>query len=169
MGWWCISSFQRKVQGQMPSSGTSPRYSRRSVPAFVQARKQLAPNGRIACGRLWIGRIDPFNSSLFGVDILDPYQNVDGGERYQNKQYRTFGSWRLGSTAYNAGLWVVKKYGGVSPFKETLNYVKVIWGSWPRLHLAIHCSIGCHFFTSWVSCIYEGTMCQFHQPPLQNA
>ena len=30
--------------------------------------------------------------------------------------------------AYNAGPGAVKKHGGVPPYRETQNYVKVIWG-----------------------------------------
>ena len=76
-----------------------------------------------------MAQLIPSTARYLGVDIRDPYQNVDGGARYLKEQYRTFGSWRLALAAYNAGPGVVKKYGGVPPFKETRNYVKVIWGS----------------------------------------
>ena len=71
----------------------------------------------------------PFTARKLGVDPHDPAQNLDGGARYLSQQYRTFGSWRLALAAYNAGPEAVRKYGGVPPYKETRNYVRVIWGS----------------------------------------
>ncbi|MEM1353232.1 MAG: lytic transglycosylase domain-containing protein, partial [Pseudomonadota bacterium] len=51
------------------------------------------------------------------------------GARYLRKQYDEFRSWRLALAAYNAGPGAVKKHGGVPPFRETRNYVRVILGS----------------------------------------
>jgi soluble lytic murein transglycosylase-like protein len=61
-----------------------------------------------------------------GVDVRAPYKDFDGAARYLKKQYCVFGSWRLALAAYKAGPGAVKKYGGVPPFRETRNYVKVI-------------------------------------------
>ena len=71
----------------------------------------------------------PATARSLGVDRTDPYQNLDGGARYLRMQYEEFKTWRLALAAYNAGPQAVKKYGGVPPFKETQNYVRIIWGS----------------------------------------
>ncbi|MEJ6746872.1 MAG: lytic transglycosylase domain-containing protein, partial [Yoonia sp.] len=56
-------------------------------------------------------------------------QNLEGGAQYLRRQYETFGTWRLALAAYNAGPGAVERYNGVPPYKETQNYVRIIWGS----------------------------------------
>ena len=80
-------------------------------------------------GAYGLAQLMPATARALGVDRKDPAENLEGGARYLKQQYRTFGSWRLALAAYNAGPGAVKKYDGVPPFKETRNYVKVIWGS----------------------------------------
>jgi len=80
-------------------------------------------------GAIGLAQLMPQTARVLGVNPHDPRQNLEGGARYLAEQYRTFGSWRLALAAYNAGPGVVQKYGGVPPFKETRNYVKVILGS----------------------------------------
>lgn len=80
-------------------------------------------------GAIGLAQLMPGTAALLGVDPHDPRQNLDGGARYLAQQYRAFRSWRLALAAYNAGPKAVEKYGGVPPYKETTNYVKVIWGS----------------------------------------
>jgi soluble lytic murein transglycosylase-like protein len=71
----------------------------------------------------------PATARSLGVNPHDPKQNLDGGARYLKMQYNTFRSWRLALAANNAGPGAVKKHGGVPPYRETRNYVKIIWGS----------------------------------------
>ena len=80
-------------------------------------------------GALGLAQLMPQTAALLRVDPMDPAENLEGGARYLAQQYRKFGSWRLALAAYNAGPEAVEKYGGVPPYKETQNYVKVIWGS----------------------------------------
>lgn len=80
-------------------------------------------------GAYGLAQLMPATARALGVDRKDPAENLEGGARYLKQQYRTFGSWRLALAAYNAGPGAVKKYNGVPPYKETRNYVKVIWGS----------------------------------------
>ncbi|SMC43717.1 Transglycosylase SLT domain-containing protein [Primorskyibacter flagellatus] len=79
-------------------------------------------------GAIGLAQLMPFTARKLRVDPHDPAQNLEGGARYLKQQYATFGSWRLALAAYNAGPGAVQKYGGVPPYKETRNYVKVIWG-----------------------------------------
>ncbi len=79
-------------------------------------------------GALGLAQLMPATARTLGVDPHDPAQNLSGGARYLARQFKEFGSWRLALAAYNAGPGAVRKYGGVPPYAETKNYVKVIWG-----------------------------------------
>ena len=80
-------------------------------------------------GAIGLAQLMPGTARKLGVNPHDPYENLEGGARYLKLQYGKFKSWRLALAAYNAGPGAVEKYGGVPPYKETRNYVKVIWGS----------------------------------------
>ncbi|MBY6089463.1 lytic transglycosylase domain-containing protein [Pseudooceanicola sp. 502str34] len=79
-------------------------------------------------GALGLAQLMPDTARHLAVDPMDPEQNLEGGARYLARQYRDFGNWRLALAAYNAGPEAVRKYGDIPPYKETQNYVKVIWG-----------------------------------------
>lgn len=79
-------------------------------------------------GAVGLAQLMPGTARQLGVDPRDPAQNLDGGARYLALQHRKFGSWRLALAAYNAGPGAVEKHGGVPPFRETRNYVRVILG-----------------------------------------
>jgi soluble lytic murein transglycosylase-like protein len=58
-----------------------------------------------------------------GVDRENPIENISGGANYLDLKYREFGNWQLALAAYNAGAGAVQKYGGIPPYRETINYV----------------------------------------------
>jgi Transglycosylase SLT domain len=70
----------------------------------------------------------PATSRSMGVkNPRDPQQNIMGGTKYISQMLRMFGgNTKLGLAAYNAGPGNVKKYGGIPPFKETQNYVRIV-------------------------------------------
>lgn len=96
---------------------------------LVNQESRWNPNAKSHKGAIGLAQLMPFTARSLGVNAYDPYENLEGGARYLKQQYRTFGSWRLALAAYNAGPGAVRKYGGVPPYRETQNYVKVIWGS----------------------------------------
>lgn len=96
---------------------------------LIQQESGWNPRAKSHKGALGLAQLMPQTARTLGVNPNDPRQNLEGGARYLRQMYNKFGSWRLALAAYNAGPGAVAKYGGVPPYKETKNYVKVIWGS----------------------------------------
>ncbi|WP_299150213.1 lytic transglycosylase domain-containing protein [uncultured Tateyamaria sp.] len=96
---------------------------------LVQQESGWNAKARSHKGAYGLAQLMPATARGLGVDPKVPAENLEGGARYLKQQYAEFGSWRLALAAYNAGPGAVKKYNGVPPFKETRNYVKIIWGS----------------------------------------
>ncbi|MCX8952636.1 lytic transglycosylase domain-containing protein [Ruegeria sp. NA] len=95
---------------------------------LVQQESGWNPQAKSHKGALGLAQLMPQTAELLGVNPHDPKQNLEGGARYLSWQYRKFKSWPLALAAYNAGPDAVEKHGGIPPYKETQNYVKVIWG-----------------------------------------
>ena len=96
---------------------------------LVQQESGWNATARSNKGAYGLAQLMPATARTLGVDRKDPVENLDGGAKYLKQQYLTFGNWRLALAAYNAGPGAVKKHGGVPPYRETRNYVRVIWGS----------------------------------------
>jgi len=131
--WGTAKVYDGRYEGQYLEMAKSAAM-RHGVPAdlflrLVQQESGWNANALSHKGAIGLAQLMPQTAALLGVNPHDPYQNLDGGARYLAQQYRTFNSWRLALAAYNAGPKAVEKYGGVPPYKETTNYVKVIWGS----------------------------------------
>ncbi|WP_102108126.1 lytic transglycosylase domain-containing protein [Oceaniglobus roseus] len=96
---------------------------------LVQQESGWNPNAVSPKGALGLAQLMPETARRLGVDPGDPRQNLEGGARYLRRQFEAFKTWRLALAAYNAGPAAVQKHGGVPPYRETMNYVQVIWGS----------------------------------------
>ncbi|MEM9349315.1 MAG: lytic transglycosylase domain-containing protein [Pseudomonadota bacterium] len=134
---------------QVPSLANVPRYDGRYNGPYLNIARRVArqngipedlflrlvqqesgwnPKARSHKGAYGLAQLMPATARYLRVDPTDPQQNLEGGARYLAEQYRKFGSWRLALAAYNAGPHRVEQYGGVPPFKETQNYVRIILG-----------------------------------------
>ena len=97
---------------------------------LVQQESGWNQRAKSHAGAMGLAQLMPATARYLGVrDVWDPYQNLDGGARYLREQYESFGSWPLALAAYNAGPEAVRRHGGVPPYRETRDYVRIIWGS----------------------------------------
>ncbi|MCB1395277.1 MAG: lytic transglycosylase domain-containing protein [Rhodobacter sp.] len=96
---------------------------------LVHQESRWNPNAVSPAGARGLAQLMPETASRLGVNPDDPAQNLEGGARYLRMMYDRFGSWRLALAAYNAGPGAVEQHGGVPPFAETTDYVRIILGA----------------------------------------
>ncbi|SHI45229.1 Transglycosylase SLT domain-containing protein [Palleronia salina] len=127
-----VQRFTGKYRGEyLPVARASAR--KHGIPEdlflrLVQQESGWNPNAVSHKGAIGLAQLMPGTAARLKVDPRRPRQNLDGGARYLRQQYDTFKSWRLALAAYNAGPGAVQKHGGVPPYRETMNYVKIILG-----------------------------------------
>jgi soluble lytic murein transglycosylase-like protein len=102
--------------------------------ALISQESRFNPRAVSPVGALGLGQLMPGTASSLGVnDPFDVTDNLNGTIRYLSSMLKRYGHLSLALAAYNAGPGNVSKYGGVPPFRETQNYVKVIWKRYARL------------------------------------
>jgi soluble lytic murein transglycosylase-like protein len=95
---------------------------------LVKQESGFNPNAGSSAGARGLTQLMPGTASGLGVaNILDPVQNLNGGAKYLKQQLDTFGGdVTKALAAYNAGPGAVQRFGGVPPYSETQNYVRIV-------------------------------------------
>lgn len=119
-----VGKYASIIRSAAARFGVSPAL----VAGIIKQESKFNPNARSPVGATGLMQLMPATSRSMGVkNPRDPQQNIMGGTKYISQMLRMFGgNTKLGLAAYNAGPGNVKKYGGVPPFKETQNYVRIV-------------------------------------------
>jgi len=104
------------------------------VHSIIQAESDYDPKAVSARGAIGLMQLMPETAQAYGVaNPFDPAQNVEGGVRYLKDLIRLFDrSTSKVLAAYNAGQEAIKKYGGIPPYRETLNYIRRVMAGYPK-------------------------------------
>lgn len=93
--------------------------------AMAKVESNFNPRAVSPKGAMGVMQLIPSTARLVGVaNPFDPVENIYGGAKYLRMLLDEFGDLRLSLAAYNAGPEAVKKYQGIPPYTETVNYVK---------------------------------------------
>jgi hypothetical protein len=122
------SSFDRLIEEECRKANLDTAF----VSAVIKAESNFDPYARSRKGALGLMQLMPATAARLGVRrCFDPAANVRGGVAYLKQLCARFSnSPALVLAAYNAGEQAVDSYGGVPPYRETVDYVRRILKWW---------------------------------------
>lgn len=96
--------------------------------AIIRVESDFDPGAVSPAGARGLMQLMPATAEEMGVsNIFDTAQNIAGGAQYLARMLELFDDdLRLALAAYNAGPATVQQYGGVPPFRETQNYIRLV-------------------------------------------
>ncbi len=104
------------------------------VKAVIEAESGWNPYAVSPKGALGLMQLMPDTAQeLMVYDPLDPEENIWGGSHYLSMLLEMFNGDVINAlAAYNAGPGAVTRYGGLPPYRETVNYVQRVLKFWKR-------------------------------------
>ncbi len=88
--------------------------------------KQSAVSSKGAKGLMQLMEETARDYGVYSHEILDPEKNIKAGIKHLKKLLNKYNNIEEALAAYNAGETKVDYYGGIPPYKETINYVKKV-------------------------------------------
>ncbi|MBS3818047.1 lytic transglycosylase domain-containing protein [bacterium] len=101
------------------------------IHSIIKAESNYNPRAVSSKGAVGLMQLMPVTAEAYGVDnLFSPKENIEGGVKYLKDLMEIYGKdLELILAAYNAGQEAIKKYGGVPPYPETVNYIRKVKSS----------------------------------------
>lgn len=117
---------RRKFDPLIRDAAARYRVDRALVKAVIRAESDFVPYARSPKGALGLMQLMPATARRYNVwRLYDPIENIDAGVRHLRILLDRYeGNVRLALAAYNAGDDAVSRYGGVPPYRETVDYLE---------------------------------------------
>lgn len=98
------------------------------INAVIKAESSYIPDAVSSKGAQGLMQLMPETAINYGVsDSFDAEENIKGGVHLLSDLLEKYeGSTRMALAAYNAGEPAVQKYGGIPPYRETVEYIHKI-------------------------------------------
>jgi soluble lytic murein transglycosylase-like protein len=114
--------------GEITSAATANGIDPALLAGLVKQESGFNPSAGSPAGARGLTQLMPGTAAGLGVNnVLDPVQSLNGGAKYLKQQLDAFGGdVTKALAAYNAGPGAVQRFGGVPPYAETQNYVRVV-------------------------------------------
>jgi len=118
-----LDTITKSVLAFSERYGVDPRL----VVALILVESGFKPAATSPKGAMGLGQLMPGTARGLGVgNAYDPVQNVEASIRLVRGHLDKYGDLALALSAYNAGGGAVRKYGGIPPYRETVNYVRKV-------------------------------------------
>ena len=122
--------------------------ARYNVPAklihsIILAESNYDPWAVSKKGAVGLMQLMPETAREYGVvDRYDPQQNIEGGVKYLKYLMKLFNDKTdLVLAAYNAGQEAIKKYDGIPPYNETINYIRKVTANYNKVYISTRTEI----------------------------
>lgn len=122
--------------------------ARYNVPAklihsIILAESNYDPWAVSKKGAVGLMQLMPETAREYGViDRYDPRQNIEGGVKYLKYLMKLFdGKTDFVLAAYNAGQEAIKKYNGIPPYNETINYIRKVTANYNKAYISTRTEI----------------------------
>ena len=109
------------------------------ITAVMETESNFYMEAGSPAGAIGLMQLMPATAAGIGVNPYDPLGNILGGTIYLRIQLDNFGG--LGAygvttavAAYNAGSAAIYQYGGIPPYRETLDYVAKVHRAYMNLY-----------------------------------
>jgi len=125
-----LAEFEKIISRAASQYGLDPNL----IKAIIHTESGGIPDVHSSRGAIGLMQLMPETASNLAVsDPSDPRTNIWAGTEYLSQLLKQFrGDLILALAAYNAGPKTVKKYGGIPPYPETMEYLKKVLREWQR-------------------------------------